>query len=67
MHRHTQGDSLGPSCLICYSLCYVIICNIACKMDVLMILLQYLQDLTAFETTVCVVVVNFETTAKLVC
>ena len=26
----------------------------------------YLQDLTAFETTVCVEVVNFETTAKLV-
>jgi hypothetical protein len=26
----------------------------------------YLQDLTAFETTVCAVVVNFETTAQLV-
>ncbi len=67
LHRHTQDDPLGPwapaafyvihcALLLCATL-HVKLCNEKSF---------YLQDSTAFETTVCVVVVNFKTTAQLV-
>ncbi len=48
--------------------CYVIHCAmLLCATSLVKLCIEksfYLQDLTAFETTVCVVVVNFETTLK---
>jgi hypothetical protein len=50
--------------------CYVIHCAmLLCATSLVKLCIAksfYLQDLTALETTICFVVLNFETTAKLV-
>jgi hypothetical protein len=52
------------------AVCYVIYCAmLLCATSLVKLCIEksfYLQYLTAFQTTICVEVVNFETTAKLV-